>query len=90
VRNLHFGEVLVVFAGSDVEALAGDEAPAGDRVFGEMAERDERVVAVEVGEREGGDPADGRQGILAGLLQLSGEGAQFAPCRRPVSRRRGR
>jgi hypothetical protein len=84
VRDLRFGEVLVVFADGDVKPPAGHDVPAGDRVFVRMTERDERVVAVEVRKREGGHPADGFQGVLAGLLQLSGEGEQLAPGRCPV------
>src|SRR6516165_8325851 len=56
VRNLQFGEVLVVFAGCDVKALAGDDASAGDRVLGGMTERDEVVGMAKVREWEGGHP----------------------------------
>ena len=52
MRDLLLGEVLLVLAGADVEAGAGDQAAVLDRVAVGMAQGDELVVLLEVREVE--------------------------------------
>jgi hypothetical protein len=84
VRHLELGEVPVVVFGRDVEAAAGDDPVAHDRVPGGVAQRDELVVAAEVREVERRHPAHRVQRRLAGPLQLAGEPAQVPGVRGAV------
>ncbi len=49
-----------------------------------VTQGDVLVVALDVGEVEAGDPADGRRGVVAGAPQPLGHRRQLAPGRHPV------
>ena len=67
-----------------IKASVRHERPCSDRVVARIAQRDERVVLLVVGEVEAGDPADGLQRVVAGLFEAGGERGQLAPGGHPV------
>ncbi len=56
VRHLLFDDVILEGARLDVEPLVRDDPPLAERVLSVVPERDELVVALELGEREAGGP----------------------------------
>ncbi len=82
--DVRLGEVLLVLRDVDVEARARDDAAALDRVLARLAQRDEGVVLLVVGEVEAGHPARELDRRVAGPLELRHESGQLTPGRRPV------
>ena len=81
---MRLGEVLLVLVDRDVEARARDDAAALDRVLARMTQRDERVVALVVGEVEPCRPADELAPGVPRPLELGDERAQLRGRRRAV------
>src|SRR3974377_344325 len=75
VCDVLLGEMLLVPADGNVGAAVGDDAALIEGILVGMAQGNEFVVALEVGDGKSGDPAHGFEGWVAGPFGRSAHGA---------------
>ena len=84
VRDLLLGDMIGELAGREGQAGGGGEAAPLEGVAAGVAGGEQVVLQLEVGEVEGGGPADRVQGQVQCPAEPLGQRAQLGRCRRPV------